>query len=196
MEKFKSSLILVLVLIILLLHTCGKRFYCSDSNVVYKDSITTKIDTLWTKDTIYSFKSYKPKVKDSVKTTEYTIIDHGPCQYKRFYQDSLVDSNIVIYNSDTTLGLLLGKQTSYKLKVPQKIIITNTIIKTPEFKEKIKLFIGGQVGGNRQQFEFSPNVTLETKQSNLYSVEYGLINKTISVGFGYNILNRKNKKKK
>lgn len=193
MDKVKNILIIVLSLIITLLYTCRGKL-CSDQKVVYKDSIIVKSDTIWTKDTVYSFKSYKPKAKDSVKTIEYTILDHGPCQYKRFYQDSLVDSNLTIYTSDTTLGLLLGKSISYRpKKKPELITTTTTITKTPELEKKFKLFIGGEFGGNKGSFSFSPKITLESKKENIYSYRYDVINKTHNIGFGVNILSKRKK---
>lgn len=187
MEKTKNILIIVLFLIIALLYTCGVPNHHLDPKVVYKDSIIENRDTIWVKDTLYKFKTYKPIAKDSIRIKEYTIVDHGPCNYKRFYQDSLVDSNLIIFNTDTVQGLLLGKNVSYKLKVPKTIIITKEIIKTPVVNKKSKFFIGGEINGNSHYFGLSPKLLLETKQENLYICGYDVVNKTINIGFATKI---------
>lgn len=100
--------------------------------------IVTKVkhtrDTIWAKDTLYSFKNIiiPKRIIDTIYKPVY--IDSGMCNTVSLYTDSLIDSNIVINYKDYVQGILRNKEITYKLKVPLKIIDSIVVDKTQIIK--------------------------------------------------------------
>jgi hypothetical protein len=132
-------------------------------------------DTIWAKDTIFSFKNIKVPIKVKVTDTIYKVtpIDSTACNTVYLYHDSLVDTNIVIYYKDYVQGLLKSKDMSYKLKVPLKIIDSVKIKETIIVKPNFNLSVGSIVGPNI----LAPGVKVKFKKHEV-GVNYNLISPT------------------
>jgi hypothetical protein len=148
-----------------------------------------KIDTIRTADTIYLQHkvvkpSYKPKPSKIIPadTSKPADIESGLAA-AYIYQDSLVDSNLAIYITDTTAGKILGRGIEYTLKVPLQIKETIIITKTAEMPTPQRgFFVGLQAGTNLQMYRLAPEIEYLTKKGMMYSYSYDLINNLHSVG--------------
>lgn len=142
MEKVKSYILLfltfvVLILIILSIKDCSGL---KEPLVPIKNDTTIihHKDTIWTKDTIFSFKHIKIPVKQVDTVFKPIYIDTNDCKRVFVYKDSLVDSNLIIYYKDYIQGILRDKELSYKLKVPLKIY--DSVIETIKIHPKFVLY--------------------------------------------------------
>jgi hypothetical protein len=103
-------------------------------------------------------------------------------EYVNFYEDSLLSGTI----TSTSTGLILSQILEYTPKFPKYIIKTDTITinnNTVIEKKKIKLFIGAEIGGNKNTFGISPIIDIQTKKGYMYGYRYGLVDKTHSIRF-------------
>ncbi len=132
-------------------------------------------DTIWAKDTIYSFKRIKIPVKVRVTDTIYKVlpIDSSACNTVSLYQDSLIDTNIAIYYKDYVQGILRSKDLSYKLKIPLKIIDSVKIKETITIKPKFNISAGSIVGANM----IAPGIKVGIKRHE-FGINYNIISPT------------------
>lgn len=175
---------LILIIIILLLKECGSvvNTLIKTNKPLPDTTIIHKIDTIWAKDTIYSFK----KIKVPVPYIEIQYLDTSNkeiCTNVKVYEDSLVDKNISIYYKDyVSQGELLTKELSYRLKVP--LTITNsstTTINVPTlYPPTFQLHGGLTVGSNI----FSPQVSVSYKRHTL-TLGYNMTTKQPIIGYGF-----------
>ncbi len=189
-EKFKNRLILVLFVTIGIL--LGIR-QCSPSkigeSVLNQRKGTSWIDTIRIPQEVVKFKSkYYPKWDSILKID--TLFLGSPCDFVRFYNDSLSDSNITIYSDQEIIGILKESNTSYKLKVPIYIKETREIHDTKIIPNKLDLFVNSSVGGNQNQFNVSIGAGLRFKKV-YYGYNYEAINKTHNITIGYKIFSSK-----
>lgn len=188
MEKFKdirNLIIIILFAIIWLQRSCTSPVNKYIFNKSKNDTIITH-DTTWAKDTVYSYKIKYQKVIDSFPVANIIkqLPDTGenPCDYIRVYNGLVDDTNITINVEDTVRGLIIGSQLHYKLKVPIKIETKETI----KIKPKNILSLGLELGGNSNQLNFSPLITLNHNKT-YYSIRYDIVNKTYNFGIGWKI---------
>jgi hypothetical protein len=130
-------------------------------------------DTIWAKDTLYTFKNIKIKVPVKVTDTIYKPlpVDSSICKTVSLYEDSLIDTNLVIHYKDHVQGLLLNKSLSYRLKVPVKIIDSIRIKETLITKPNFNLSAGSILGLN----VIAPGIKIRYKQ-NEFGINYNIIN--------------------
>lgn len=104
------------------------------NNTVTITKVKHTTDTIWAKDTLYSFKNIiiPKRIIDTIYKPIY--IDSGICNTVSLYTDSLIDSNIVINYKDYVQGVMRNKEITYKLKVPLKIIDSIVVDKTQIIK--------------------------------------------------------------
>lgn len=184
MEKIKNITILFLGLIILVffLRECNKTPNITETKI---EEIH---DTIYKRDTVISLKTViKPK-HDTIYKVEH-ITDSLLCNYIREYNDSLIDSNQVIFYSITTTGTLDSLILKYKLKVP--VLIENTKIITTK-KTIIKpyalsIYTGLEVG-TASTLSFFASINNKNKN---FHYKYNLTDKSHNVGIGFNIYNSK-----
>jgi hypothetical protein len=113
-------------------------------------------------------------------------------EYVNPYEDSLLSGTI----TSTSTGLILSQILEYTPKFPEYIIRIDTVIinnNTVVEKKKIKLFIGGEIGGNESSFSVSPIIDIQTKKGYMYGYRYGLVDKTHNIRFS-KVLSFKSKK--
>ena len=86
---------------------------------------------------------------------------------------------------------MLNQKIDYTPKFPQYIfqidtviINTNQTITRPE--SRFSLNVGMEVGGNKDEFNFSPVLGFSNKDRNSYFYRYGIIDKTHNIGLMYN----------
>lgn len=190
--KLSYIIIAGLLLYILFLQQCGGGG-CNKPKDNTLDTITTieiEYDTIWPPPKIIEV---PVEVRVPVFTERIdTVVADSICQFVRTYSDSLPDSNLVIYYSDTVQGLLLGKDLSYRLKIPTTIKETITV--TREVPKLVKspvsgLYLGLEAGGNLSLFNnISGALTLATKKGYSYSYRYNILQKTHNLQFGYRLL--------
>lgn len=130
-------------------------------------------DTIWAKDTIYSFKNIKIKVPVKVTDTIYQPlpVDSTICKTVYLYEDSLVDTNLVIYYKDHVQGIMRDKSLKYKLKVPLRIIDSVNIKETIIVKPKFNLSVGTIVSVNM----ISPGIKFRVHK-NEFGINYNFVN--------------------
>lgn len=194
MEKIKNYLIIGLSLIVMILLLLKG---CSEEKVIIKEVIKVEkqSDTVFTKEVLVKFKTIKyPEYKYIYKLD--TMVDNisvDSLAYNRIYNDSLKDSNLTIFSDIKVLGILSQLDLSYKLK-PKPSLITNNITTTitnTEFRpNKVQIYTGLQLGGNKTSFNISPFININVKKVTI-QYNYGVLNKTHSIGVGYKIFNSK-----
>jgi hypothetical protein len=178
-----TTTLIAIVLFVMLLNKCGDALnkYKIENQ---KDTIIThKTDTVWARDTVFSFKKIKVPVPQVDTLYKPIYVDTNDCRRIFVYKDSLVDTNLVIYYKDYIQGILRGKELSYKLKVPLRIYdSTTTIIKiNPKFELYGTLMLSkgmiapmGEIGLKRFKIGFGYN--LNTKAP-VGSISYKLYSK-------------------
>lgn len=193
LKDIKNILIIILfiILAILLFKTgCNKPKPDLSPKI---DSITTH-DTIWAKDTLYSFKPLiKPKWDTIYKIdTILNSIDPLDLFFVREYKDTLDDTNQTVYTHIKTLGMLDSLSIKYRLKVPLTINNTTTITveKPVTIQPRFSIYSGLEVGGNKSTFNLSPFINLNIKNNNIY-YRYGILDKTHSIGVGIKIIKSK-----
>jgi len=141
-------------------------------------------DTIWAKDTIYSFKT--KFIKGATDSFLITIdkIDSNTCKYIRTYRDTFNDSNLTIYSNDSVVGLLKSKQISYKLKVPLTINITKEI--TIDNTSTSSILGGVEVSTNMKILGLSPFIGF-TYMNKMINYKYDILNKTHNIGISITI---------
>lgn len=154
-----------------------------------------KSDTIWTKDTLIKFKSIiKPKW-DTIYKIDTLVegISLDDLNHVRIYNDSLIDSNLTIFSDIKVLGILSQLDLSYKLN-PKPSLITNNITTTitnTEFRpNKVQIYTGLQLGGNKTSFNISPFININVKKVTI-QYNYGVLNNSHNLGVGYKIFNSK-----
>lgn len=146
------------------------------------------IDTIWAKDTIYSFKNIKVPVPSIVYRD---IPGTDSCTNIKIYEDSLIDDKISIYYKDyVAQGELIGKDLDYKLKVPLTIIDsktltitkTDTLFKHPKYSLNVGLSIGTQL--------LTPEVRFSMDR-HTFGFGYNLQQKTPTIHYGFRLWSSK-----
>ena len=91
------------------------------------------------------------------------------------YNDTIEDTNIIIFKSDLVNGDRLNSTLKYRLKVPQKIITTKTITKK---QIQSGLFLNARIGGSKDKFNFGPGLQYITKKGRIIGYDYNIIDNT------------------
>lgn len=192
MFKLKSEKLVILVLfvtigILLLLRQCTP-------SEIKDNSLNQKKDTMWIDTTkppqvVIKFKSIPYPVYDSIKELD-TLWIGQPCNFTRFYNDSLADSNLTIYSEQEVIGILKESNISYKLKVPIYIKETREIHDTKFTPNKWSLEGNGTIGGNLNTFNMFVGASLRVKKA-VIGYNYGIIDKSHNIKIGYILYNSK-----
>jgi hypothetical protein len=122
---------------------------------IVRDTIwQTKFDTLHIETTKFEY-VYIPNVnssnerklfKETISLEEKELFTKG-----KLYQDTLQTDDIDIFTYNLVDGTLIDSKFSYKLKVPREITVTKTIEYPKTYKSGLYVF--GEIGGNKQQFD-------------------------------------------
>lgn len=195
-EEIKTYLILglgVILIVLFLLKGCTNPFPNLNVNPK-KQTILIKEhdDTIWTHDTLVSFKSIiRPKWDTIYKFNDTIKADIDKLDYIREYNDTLVDSQQTIYSKANITGLLNKLDISYKLKrKPELITNTDSIFITKIQPDKmVSLYSGLRLSGNNTSLDLSPYIELNKDKLSI-SASYGLINKVIGIGVGIRIFKK------
>jgi hypothetical protein len=185
MPKFNFKVIFI-ILGIVTLFFLGKQCGNGSKNDLKPLSDTIRIhttDTIHDSTTVFKMKEKRIFKHDTIfkyiDTTKYSQI----AQY-RLYQDTIRDSNIVIFNHDTVLGYITSRSLSYRLLVPLKIYdstkvtINNKVPTLPKYQLKVGLTVNPR--------GLSPNIDLSIKR-NTYSIGYDPFNKIPYIGYKYTL---------
>ena len=168
----------IILIVAILLTTCGTNLV-KDLVKVNKpkpDTITIRqIDTIFPPKEPIQFKYIKVPTPYIVHDTIVNIEGKDTCVNIKVYQDSLVDDKINIYYTDyVAQGTLLGKDLSYTLKVPLRIIDSQTTtINVPTLYPPVFQIDAGIIGGTNI---FAPKIGVSIKRHTV-SVGYNLTNK-------------------
>lgn len=148
--------------------------------------VTTHIDTVAFYDTIQRFvdvsipvyHTIDSIVLDTIKIGDSSIaVKYPRNEYESEYSDSLIEGTIKI----TTDGYLVDQKLFYTPKFPQyitrvdSIIIDNTVTVS---KERFGVYIGADIGGSADRFDFAPKLTLSDPKGYNYSYRYEVISKS------------------
>ncbi len=197
-EKIKNYFILALIVVIGVLFMtkgCGTSplpesvlkpkidtiINHTDTIVKWKDRIVTKYLTI-----------YAPIKKVPTRDTNGLYL----CNSLNTYRDSLIDSNISIYNEQVVRGELSKAQTTYKLHLPV-VFITHTIsiidsIPVLKYRQYCYSFYGGiRMGANASTFsQISPYIAVR-KDGIYLDYSYNILNSSHNIGLGFNLFNIK-----
>jgi hypothetical protein len=176
----KYLVILGLFLYILFLQNCSKKDQPTDevTTVIVDTLRTTFVDTILFVDTI---------VQTVVITiNDPLIVNDSVKEYTNDFTDSLLIGSVWTQVE----GNMLNQKIDYTPKFPQYIfqvdtVIINTNQTTIRQESRFSLNVGAEVGGNEDQFNFSPVIGLTNKRGNSYSYRYGLLDKTHNIGIMY-----------
>jgi len=185
--------IIIVFLAICLLFTCNTGKIKDIFNPSVIDTvITTKSDTVWAKDTVYTFK-YKTIDRPVTVYLDTNSTDTAICDSIRVYEHEFNDSNLTVFTVDTTKGQLLGHSVSYKLKVPIRIIdsVLVNITETKKLKPKRKIFLGLNAQVYPLEPHISPMVTYQDRRDRMYHIQYDIITGGFYGGFSYKLSFRK-----
>lgn len=122
---------------------------------IVRDTIwQTKIDTLHIQTTKFEY-VYIP-VKGTAEERknfkkEITLEEKEQFTKGKLYKDTLQTDDIDIFTHNLVDGTLIDSKFSYKLKVPREITVTKTIEHPPTYKSGLYIF--GEIGGNKSQFD-------------------------------------------
>ena len=203
LDKIKSNIGsifigITIIIVFLLGRSCGKKELDKTTKVEYKTTITSKIDTIFPKDTIYVFKDKPLPYPVYLKGDTIKIQPIDSLQLYRFfiYKDSIEDKNIKIYSTIVTQGKTLNSfKPSYKLKVP--LLITDTIRVTKrdsviiEKPQKYQIS-AGLIASPKM---LAPMLDLSINRSN-YSIGYDPFNKLTVIGYKFKLIGWNPRKKK
>ena len=138
-------------------------------------TVEVKHDTIWP-DTVFK----KVLVKIPVPK-EYTVAINGEPQAVKVYSDSLVDSNLVITYKDSIQGTMLGKNMSYRLFVPLRLI-DSVFVRTTEVKQAAspaRVLVG--LGSSVKEPALCPSVGYQLPKGTLAMYQYNMSLKTHNV---------------
>lgn len=186
--KGKNILILSLVIILALMHFCGKKSEGNNKShkgfIVKKHVITdttrvTHIDTIPFYDSI----AVPFEVEVAVAIPIYDTIKEVNT-YTNPFEDSLITGTI----SSLVEGVLVSQEFKYTPKFPKYIIKVDSIIVNNDITNTVvlnkrQLYVGMEIGGNVNSFSVSPKISLVDKKYNLFSYRYDVINKTHNFGY-------------
>jgi hypothetical protein len=177
----KYLVILGLFLYVLFLQNCSDQRTNDEVVTVTTDTLrTTFVDTVLFIDTV---------VHTMVITiNDPLIVNDSVKEYTNDFTDSLLIGSVWTQVE----GSMLNQKIDYTPKFPQYIfqidtVIINTNQTTIRQESKFSLDIGIEVGGNTNEFNFSPILGFSNKNQNSYFYRYGLIDKTHNVGIMYKI---------
>tara|TARA_R110000787_G_scaffold279338_1_gene389422 strand:- start:154 stop:711 length:558 start_codon:yes stop_codon:yes gene_type:complete len=180
MKDNKIWIIVLIGLFLYIINSEGCRTNTDDIVITETDTIrTTFVDTVLFIDTI---------VRTVVVTIDDPlIINDSVKEYTNNFTDSLLIGSVWTQ----VQGSMLNQKIDYTPKFPQYIfqidtviINTNQTITRPE--SRFSLNVGMEVGGNKDEFNFSPVLGFSNKNRNSYFYRYGIIDKTHNIGLMYN----------
>tara|TARA_R100000152_G_C6774965_1_gene203054 strand:- start:1345 stop:1935 length:591 start_codon:yes stop_codon:yes gene_type:complete len=192
MKDPKWLIIIGLIIWIVLLRECGTKpvgGVIDEVTTVHTDTLhVTHIDTIPFIDTI--IRTVTVKINEPVKVViEDDVWDELNIQeYTNTYTDSLLDGTIWTRVD----GELLDQKLTYTPKFPKYIFQVDTVIIDTKqttlqtIAPKFSLNIGAEVGGKKDEFNFSPMIGFSSKNGISYSYRYGILNKTHNIGVMYN----------
>ncbi|WP_046755248.1 hypothetical protein [Kordia jejudonensis] len=161
--KYISTERILLVIIIgllwysLLLKSCESdvQLNTKPTITIVKDTIwQTKVDTLHIETTKFEYVYIPVKgTKEERKNFQKEINAKEIAKFAKgkLYKDTLQTDDIDIFTHNLVDGTLIDSKFSYKLKVPREITITKTIEHPPIYKSGLYVF--GEIGGNKNQFD-------------------------------------------
>ena len=156
---------------------------------------TTHIDTVPFYDTIPRFldvsipvyHTIDSIVLDTIKIGDTSItVKYPRNEYESKYSDSLIEGSIKI----TTDGYLDDQKLTYTPKFPKyinridSVIIDNTVTLS---KQKFGVYIGADIGGGVNRFDFAPKLTLSDPKGYHYSYRYEIISKSHFFGIAVRV---------
>lgn len=156
-ERILLVIIIGLLWYGLLLKSCKNDIEINSEPIItiVKDTIwQTKIDTLHIETTKFEYvyipithsNDKRKNFKKEISSSEIKEFTKG-----KLYKDTLRTEDIDIFTHNLVDGTLVDSKFSYKLKVPREITITKTIEHPPTYKSGLYIF--GELGGNRHQFD-------------------------------------------
>ena len=190
-----------LILYIVFLQQCsGNRKDCPEIVNTSSDTTrTTYVDTIPFYDSIPRYfdvpipvyTTVDSIVYDTLKTGDTSIAIKYPRNvYESEYQDSLIEGIIKI----TTDGYLVDQHLSYTPLFPKyieridSIVIDNTVTVA---KNKFAVYVGADIGGSANRFDFAPRLTLSDPKGYNYSYRYEVISKSHFIGIDVKIQPKK-----
>lgn len=195
MEKFKNYLLVGMagaIMFLLILKGCEKPNTPSKPNFIKGEEIV-KYDTVTRPYKVVEFKTkYYPKWDTAYVDTTLRDKPFGKDYLVREYSDSIPDGTLTIFTRFKVVGILKEQNISYRLKTPLEVIKTVSRVDTLNTvtTPKWSLYGGLETGGNLNQFNISPYVTLNVRKASI-SYRYGLLDKSHNIGVGIRIFKSK-----
>jgi len=183
MNKVPYVVIVALVVVIILMRSCNS------SDVVGKETVYTKTDTIYkeTHDTVTKKVNVTKVEYVPVDKLVFKSIDTCNKEYNKrtTYRDTIaLDSLGTITVVDTVFQNSLGKRTILKdYKIP---LVTKTVTITKEQEPKRQLYVGGNLFGDKRILQLiSPGILYKDKKDRVYLASVGVnFDGTITYGIG------------
>lgn len=163
---------LLTIIIILSLQKCG------GSGSITKKPKKVSITHIWHTDTIKHTNLVPYYVVDSFPIyidTNQVVPDYYAM---RTYIDTckIDSSGYVSVKSEVYMNKLFSQMYYPKIKT------TTYIIEQVPVKDRVKLYVGAEIGRSPVEFGFAPSLMLTGKKSAAYSLKYDIVNKNIYLG--------------
>jgi hypothetical protein len=160
--KISTDRILLVIIIAFLWYSTLMKACESDIHINTEPTVTVVRDTVWqTKiDTLHIETTrfehvYIPTTNSNLERKnfkkEVTLEETAQFTAGKLYKDTLSTNDIDIFTYNLVDGTLIDSKFSYQLKVPREITITKTIEHPKTFRSGLYVF--GEIGGNKQQFD-------------------------------------------
>jgi hypothetical protein len=171
--KFKKEWVIIILLLgaLILQQQCNNRKKCPTT-----PGQITKTDTTYIYDTVYKSLAAKTlKIKDSFPYEVPVNVDTAAILAKYYtqynYEREFSDSNIDIKLFTSIQENRITKDSlKYKWKRPTTMIVNNIL---PDKKERSKVFIGGFVGGGKEELDMGVSLAYLPKTDDfMYSYSY------------------------
>jgi len=181
----KLNIILSIALVVL-----GILYFKSCEQSLHVEPVVlTKTDSLYIKgdEVLVPFEVIKWKTKWLKPDAVETFVDSSTNDTINIFNTEIDDSLLTATITSKVKGELLSSSLSYSPKFPKYIYRVDTLqindSTTIEVdKPKYGLYFGGIATGNQTSFEFSPTLSLKTNKNTHFTLGYGLMNKTYSIG--------------
>ena len=178
LKNIKTLTIIFLVIYIILLQECNENKKGIKNDVAIDTVFSRVVDSIYVLDTIYL----------NSNTTHYdTIFINNDTigRYTNEVEDELLKGEII---SDID-GTLISQEFKYVAKFPQYIHTIDTLRITKK-QPYTYWYLGGEIGGNAEQFNISPLIGVINKKGNGYYYRYGIVDKTHNIGISRTIFKK------
>jgi len=172
LSNIKTLVIVFLTLYIIFLQECNNKqnTYNNENNTTIDTVYTRVVDSIYVLDTIY--------LSTSTISIDTIYVNNDTLRrYENEVEDEMLQGTIISHVD----GALVNQDFQYVAKFP-KYIHTIDTVRITNTVPYIRIWIGGDLGGNKTTFNVSPIMGWTNRKGNSYYYRYNLIYKTHNIG--------------